>query len=130
MFCYILRLFLILVSLSALNSSSAQGQSVNSEADPVASFQLLLRQAKSFYNTNPDSIIFYGKKALDFAVANKYLKGQAEAFNALGVGYKEKGLLGPSVEVLQKGIQIAAENGYDEIHATLLLNKGNSDEGL
>ncbi|MBL7915521.1 MAG: tetratricopeptide repeat protein, partial [Bacteroidia bacterium] len=47
-----------------------------------------------------------------------------------GVGYKEKGLLGPSVEVLQKGIQIAAENGYDEIHATLLLNKGNSDEGL
>jgi tetratricopeptide (TPR) repeat protein len=130
MFCYILRLFLILVCLSALNSSVAQGQPAGSESDYVASFQLLLRQSKSFYNTNPDSTIVYAKKALDFAVAKKYLKGQAEAFNALGVGYKEKGLLGPSVEVLQKGIQIAAENGYDEIHATLLLNKGNSDEGL
>lgn len=73
MFCYILRLFLILVSLSALEGSVAQGQPAGSESDPVASFQLLLRQSKSFYNTNPDSTIAYAKKALDFAVAKKYL---------------------------------------------------------
>jgi tetratricopeptide (TPR) repeat protein len=130
MFCSVRRLFLILVSVCALKGNFAQGQAANSEADHVATFQLLLRQSKSFYNTNPDSTIFYANKALDFSVAKKYLKGQAEAFNALGVGYKEKGLLVQSAEVLQKGILIATENGYDEIHATLLLNKGNSDEGL
>ncbi|MBL0072529.1 MAG: tetratricopeptide repeat protein [Bacteroidetes bacterium] len=130
MYCCLLRLFLILFTICNLTGNVVLGQTHASEPDFVESFEVMLRKAKSFYNTNPDSIILFGNKALDFAIAQKYLKGQAEAYNALGVGYKEKGLLGPSVEVLRKGIEIAAENGYDEIHATLLLNKGNSDEGL
>ncbi len=67
-----------------------------------------------FYRyTNIDSSMFYGQSALALAQKNKFLRGEADALNKLGLAFREKGDLPKSLELEFKALKIAQENNYE-----------------
>jgi tetratricopeptide (TPR) repeat protein len=66
-----------------------------------------------FYRyTNIDSAMFYGNKALALAQQIKFLRGEADALNKLGLTLREKGDLPKSLELQFKALKIAQDNNY------------------
>jgi signal transduction histidine kinase len=67
-----------------------------------------------FYRyTNIDSSMLYGQSALTLAQQIKFLRGQADAMNKLGLAQREKGDLPKSLEMEFKALKIAQDNGYE-----------------
>src|ERR1700722_14317439 len=67
-----------------------------------------------FYRyTNIDSSIFYGQGALTLAQQIKFMRGEADALNKLGLALREKGDLPKSLELEFKALKIARENNYE-----------------
>ena len=65
-----------------------------------------------FRNTNPDSSIFYGQKALHLAEQIKYLRGEAIAINTIALAMREKGELPKALALAMKAYKIALANNY------------------
>jgi two-component system, NtrC family, sensor kinase len=65
-----------------------------------------------FRNTNPDSSIFYGQKALNLAEHIKYLRGEAIAINTIALAMREKGELPKALALAMKAYKIALANNY------------------
>lgn len=57
------------------------------KANDIEKIDIYNQLSRAFVYTNPDSTIFYADKALKLAKQLKDGKGQAEAFNNLGMGY-------------------------------------------
>ena len=51
---------------------------------------LMAELGLQFRNTNPDSSIFYGQKALTLAEQIKYLRGEALALNTIALAMRER----------------------------------------
>jgi two-component system, NtrC family, sensor kinase len=62
--------------------------------------------------TNIDSSMFYGNKAVALAQQIKFLRGEADALNKLGLSWREKGDLPKSLELQFKALKIAQDNKY------------------
>ncbi len=65
-----------------------------------------------FRNSNPDSSIYYGQKALVLARQLKFQRGEALALSNVGLAMREKGDLSGALELEIKALQIAEENNY------------------
>ena len=65
-----------------------------------------------FRNSNPDSSIIYGQKALALAKQIKFQKGEALALSNIGLAKREKGDLPGALELEIQALQIAEENNY------------------
>lgn len=91
---------------------------------------VLLKKAKSFYINEPDSVLYYADKLLQLSLRHNYLLGQAEAYNARGVGFRDGGKIPEALESYRLGIEIAKKHQFTQVHSGLLLNKGNCDEAL
>ena len=79
---------------------------------------LILSDLCFYYrNTNVDSSIVYGNKALTLAQEIKFVRGEADVLSKLGLSYREKGDLPKSLELLFKGMKISQDNHYTLILA-------------
>ena len=65
-----------------------------------------------FRNSNPDSSIIYGQKALALAKQIKFQRGEALALSNIGLAMREKGDLPGALELEIQALQIAEENNY------------------
>ena len=65
-----------------------------------------------FRNSNPDSSIIYGRKALALAKQIRFQKGEALALSNIGLAMREKGDLPAALELEIQALQIAEENNY------------------
>jgi two-component system, NtrC family, sensor kinase len=65
-----------------------------------------------FRNSNPDSSIYYGQRALALARQIKFRKGEALALSNIGLAMREKGDLSGALELEIQAVQIAEENNY------------------
>jgi len=65
-----------------------------------------------FRNSNPDSSIIYGQKALALARQIKFQRGEALALSNIGLAMREKGDLPGALELEIQALQIAEENNY------------------
>ena len=65
-----------------------------------------------FRNSNPDSSIYYGQKALALARQLKFQRGEALALSNVGLAMREKGDLSGALELEIQALQIAEENNY------------------
>ena len=68
---------------------------------------LMAELGLQFRNTNPDSSIFYGQKALTLAEQIKFLRGEAHAINTIALAMREKGELPKALELAMKAYKIA-----------------------
>ncbi|WP_229598275.1 ATP-binding protein [Runella aurantiaca] len=73
---------------------------------------ILVELAVSYQNTNTDSALKYGQKALDLAQKIKFLRGQARAFHRLGSTYRVIGDLPQALSLIYNGLQISEENHF------------------
>jgi signal transduction histidine kinase len=62
--------------------------------------------------TNIDTSVFYGQKALALARNIKFLRGEADALNKIGLTFREKGDLPKSLDLQIQALKIAEENNY------------------
>jgi two-component system NtrC family sensor kinase len=74
---------------------------------------LVMAELCFFYRyTNIDSSVLYGQSSLALAQKIKYLRGEANALNRLGLTMREKGDLPKSLELQFKALKIAKDNNY------------------
>ncbi len=59
-----------------------------------------------YYDTYPDSTLFYAKEAFSIAVKNKNLQKQAQVLQTIGVAYDYKGNLDSCLHYLGKSLEI------------------------
>ena len=65
-----------------------------------------------FRYTNIDTSMYYGNRALALAKQVNFLRGEADAYNKLGLAYREKGDLPKSMELQFKALNIAQTHNY------------------
>ena len=82
---------------------------------------ILVELAGNYQNTNPDSTLLYGQRALDLAQKITFLRGQSRAFHALGSVNRLIGDLPKGFDLTFKGLQIAEENNFP-FEAAISLN--------
>jgi two-component system NtrC family sensor kinase len=73
---------------------------------------LMAELGSQFRNTNPDSTIFYGQKALTLAEQIKYQRGEARAINTIAIAMREKGELPKALELIMKAYKIGLDNNF------------------
>ena len=73
---------------------------------------LMAELGLQFRNTNPDSSIFYGQKALALTKQISFLRGEAMALNTIALAMREKGELPRALEIAMKAYNIALANHY------------------
>jgi tetratricopeptide (TPR) repeat protein len=126
-FRYFIYCFLSVLLLYPFKSVAQDEKVADSVKEEIAD---LLKHAKSFYINEPDSVIYYSEKALKLSLRHNYLLGQAESYNARGVGLRDNGQIPEALESYRLGIAIAKKYQFTQVHSGLLLNKGNCDESL
>jgi two-component system NtrC family sensor kinase len=80
--------------------------------DDTARVLLMADLGLQFKNTNPDSTVYYGQKALTLAEQIKFLRGEAHAINTIALAMREKGELPKALELSMKAYQIGLANNY------------------
>jgi two-component system NtrC family sensor kinase len=73
-----------------------------------------------FRYTNVDSSLYYGNAAITLSKKLKFLRGEADALNKMGLAYREKGDLPKSLELQFKALQISSDNNYIIVKANCL----------
>lgn len=73
-----------------------------------------------FRYTNVDSSLYYGNAAISLCKKLKFLRGEADALNKMGLAYREKGDLPKSLEFQFKALQISSDNNYIIVKANCL----------
>ena len=74
---------------------------------------LMLGQMCTIYRlNNVDSSILYGNRGLKLSQQIKFLRGEADVLNRLGVTYREMGDFPKSLELLFVAMKIAEENHF------------------
>jgi two-component system NtrC family sensor kinase len=120
-------LALVFLLLNLVNIGFAQNRFIDSlkkqlpYAKQDTSNALLLADLCYFYRyTNLDSAIDYGNKALALSRQLKFLRGEADALNKLGLAFREKGDLPISMEYQFKALKIADDHHYMLVKANCL----------
>ena len=85
---------------------------LNISKDDTSRVLIMADFCNEYGNTNPDSAMIYGIKALALARQIKFLRGEARTLHSLGVLYRILGEEPKSLDVLFKGLQIAGSNQY------------------
>jgi signal transduction histidine kinase len=73
-----------------------------------------------FRYANVDSSLYYGNAAISLSRKLKFLRGEADALNKMGLAYREKGDLPKSLEFQFKALQISSDNNYIIVKANCL----------
>jgi len=89
--------------ISGSNSPSITNNTVN----------ILNSIAKAYFETIPDSTIYYGTLALDFSLKNHYALGQVEALNVISRANYVKGDYDGSLSAALKGLKISNDIKYE-----------------
>jgi serine phosphatase RsbU (regulator of sigma subunit) len=95
----------------------------NAESD-TAYCRILTDLADDYLYINPDSAQFYGKKALEFALAHQDKKNLAQAYNTLGIIQFDKAYLTGALENFQNAYQLYLEIGDKKGQGKILNNLG------
>ena len=85
---------------------------------------VLTNLALQYRNTNPDSTVFFGEKALSLSREIKFRRGEAFALSTIGLAFREKGDLPKSLELEIQALQIAEANNYPIEEAFCLRRMG------
>lgn len=112
----IMRIFLILAILFATSAVGQNNGSATEEA--VKECSELLKKARSFDGTSPDSNYFYAVRSYDCAVAASSMLYQAEALYQIGVSFDERGMFDSSRVQFEGAFKI-----YDEIQDTAQISQ-------
>ncbi len=96
---------------------------LNSESD-TAYCRILTDLADDYLYLNPDSAQFYGKKAVDFALAHNDKKNLAQAYNTLGIIQFDKSYLTGALDHFQHAYQLYLEIGDKNGQGKILNNLG------
>jgi two-component system NtrC family sensor kinase len=121
-FVKILSLFLLLAfNTGAQNKfvDSLKRQLPNLKEDTTGAL-LLSDLCYYFRYTNVDSSLYYGNAAISLCKKLRFLRGEADALNKMGLAYREKGDLPKSLELQFKALQISTDNNYIIVKANCL----------
>jgi signal transduction histidine kinase len=118
-----LTLFFAFLTLWSFAQNSKQvadlkSQFITAKQDTVRVL-LLAELAVLYQNANPDSAKIYAQQALDLAQKIKFLRGQARAYQVLGIITNVLGDIPNGFDFAYKGLQIAEENNFAQETANL-----------
>ena len=80
--------------------------------------------SREFANSNPDTSLILGQKALDLAQKIKFLSGEVSTLNRLGITYRIIGDLPKAIDLILKGLKIAEDNHFQLESARCLNSLG------
>ena len=112
-----IKILILLMSISVAGLSQSSGNLdslINSLAKPmddISKVDLLNKIASDVFFIEPDSIYGFAKKALELAESIDYKKGIAEAYNNLGIYYRENGLYDEASEYHFRSLEIMENIG-------------------
>jgi two-component system, sensor histidine kinase and response regulator len=125
---YIFCLLLCLVGIPAL----AQRSKVDSllqelhlhQQDDSLRVNLLVELAYRYYQSQPDSTLYFANLGLTLAQQLAYLPGEGRALNRIAVGHSVKGNLSLALQYYQKAQTIAERTGDQGATSSILNNIG------
>lgn len=113
------RVILILLMAVVYNIVPAQNKFTDSLIRELASAKddtsrvLIMADLCYFYRySNIDSSLIYGQNALALAQSIRFLRGQADALDKLGLSLREEGDLPKSLKLQFQALKIAKDNNY------------------
>ncbi len=105
----ILILFLVIATTGFSQGSANMDSlisSLNSPMDDISKVDLLNKIASEVFFTEPNLIYKYANEALELAKSIKYKQGIAEAYNNLGIYFRENGMYDVASEYHFKSLEI------------------------
>jgi signal transduction histidine kinase len=114
-------LSLSLVFAQRTKIDSLHNQIRNYSAQDSVKVELLIDLAYRYYQSYPDSTLFFAQKGLTLAERLKYKKGIGRAYNRIAIAYSVKGKYAEALTFYFNSLKIAEQLG-DEIGTASALN--------
>lgn len=92
------------------------------ESEDTLKVDALSKIASQYYNTFPDSTIFFVKQSITLSQSIGYKKGTAKGYMNLGAIASFQGNINSAAEYTIKALEIIEQTNYTEFHIQILLN--------
>ncbi len=122
----------VLLLFTSLSLTFAQKTKIDSLHNQIRNYpaqdslkvELLIDLAYRYYQSYPDSTLFFAKKGLTLAERLKYQKGIGRAYNRIAIAYSVKGKYAEALTFYFRALKIAEQLGDEMGTASALNNIG------
>ncbi len=93
--------------------------------DDTSSVNLLIKIARKYQRNNPDSAIFYARKAGELAMKSGFQRGYGNSLMQNGIAYQDKFLMDSSFNNFEKANQVFKSINYSKGQASAIFSQAN-----